>query len=153
MVAATSRSGVWRRSRKTDRMAAQNLESQIEQVARRAQYDLSSLGQTWALIGGLAVSARCEPRFTRDIDLAVALDDDQQAETLIHELQGRGYRVAWLLEQETAGRLATVRLHPPGDEHGVVLDLLFASSGIEPEIVAAAQPVEVTPGLEVPVAQ
>jgi hypothetical protein len=29
--------------------------------------------QPWALVGGLAVSVRVEPRFTRDIDLAVAV--------------------------------------------------------------------------------
>ena len=33
-----------------------------------------------------------------------------------------------------------------------MLDVLFASSGIEPEIVAAAEPLDVLPGLVVPVA-
>jgi predicted nucleotidyltransferase len=35
---------------------------------------------------------------------------------------------------------------------GIVADLLFASSGIEPEIVAAAEAIDVLPGLRVPVA-
>jgi hypothetical protein len=35
----------------------------------------------------------------------------------------------------------------------MLVDLLFASSGIEPEIVAAAERLEVLPGLTVPVAQ
>ena len=39
------------------------------------------------LVGGLAVSARCEPRFTRDIDIAVALADDAQAEKLVRALR------------------------------------------------------------------
>ena len=34
----------------------------------------------WALVGGLAVSARTEPRFTRDIDIVVAVEDDTRAE-------------------------------------------------------------------------
>jgi hypothetical protein len=34
-----------------------------------------------------------------------------------------------------------------------VVDLLFASSGIEAEIVAAAEPLEILPGLVVPVAR
>lgn len=34
----------------------------------------------------------------------------------------------------------------------VVVDLLFASSGVEPEIAAAADRLEILPGLEVPVA-
>jgi hypothetical protein len=33
-------------------------------------------------VGGLAVSSRCEPRFTRDLDLAVASPDDAAAEAL-----------------------------------------------------------------------
>jgi len=58
------------------------------------------------------------------------------------------------VEQEATRRLATIRLIPPGErERGVVVDLLFASSGIEPEIVAGAQIVEVMAGLSVPVAR
>ena len=51
-------------------------------------------------------------------------------------------------------RLATTRIVPPGEERdGLVVDLLFASSGVEAEVVAAAEPLEVLPGLRVPVAQ
>jgi hypothetical protein len=39
------------------------------------------------------------------------------------------------------------------DEEGIVLDLLFASSGIEPEIVMASEVLEILPGLELPVAR
>jgi hypothetical protein len=53
-----------------------------------------------------------------------------------------------LVEQEAAGRLATVRL----DKEGSVVDLLFASSGIEREIVTAAIDLEVIKGLRLPVA-
>ncbi|MGH8902184.1 MAG: hypothetical protein ACRDYA_11005 [Egibacteraceae bacterium] len=56
------------------------------------------------------------------------------------------------VEQTATGRLATVRLRPPG-KHANVVDLLFASSGIEPEIVAGAEPLEVLPGLTVRVAR
>jgi len=50
--------------------------------------------------------------------------------------------------------LATVRLALAGaDLSGAVIDLLFASSGIEPEIVDAADPIDVVPGFEVPVAR
>jgi hypothetical protein len=46
-----------------------------------------------------------------------------------------------------------MRLACPSDgDDGVVVDLLFASSGIEPEIVAAAETVEVVPGLSMPIA-
>jgi predicted nucleotidyltransferase len=115
--------------------------------------DLGELGARWAVVGALAVSARAEPRFTRDIDLAAAVDDDADAERLVHRLLDRRYRVSTLVEQEGTGRLATVRLVPPGEEgDGVVVDVLFASAGIEPEVVAAADWIEVFPGLTLPVA-
>lgn len=52
------------------------------------------------------------------------------------------------------GRLATMRLRVPGEEAGgVVADLLFASSGIEPEVAAEAEPLEVMGGVVLPVAR
>lgn len=109
--------------------------------------------QAMAVIGGLAVSVRTEPRFTRDVDLAMATATDGESEALVLTLQQRGYRVLAVLEHEN-GRMSTVRLLPPGgSEDGVVVDLLFASSGIEPEIVAEAELIEVLPGVVLPVAR
>jgi predicted nucleotidyltransferase len=123
-------------------------------VLRSVADTFGELGVPWALIGGLAVSVRAEPRFTRDIDLAVAVPDDTAAEQLIHRLTAFGFHVMLSLEQDVLGRLATVRLVPPGEnEEGIVVDLLFASSGIEPEICRDAERLEVAPGLYVPVAQ
>jgi hypothetical protein len=100
-------------------------------------------GKRAALLGGLAVSAWTEPRFTRDVDLAVAVDSDADAELLIRRLGEHGYKLWASVEQTATGRLATARLLPPDStEDGVVVDLLFASSGIEPEIVAAAAPID-----------
>lgn len=121
---------------------------------RRIAEFLEARDQPWALIGGLAISVRCEPRFTRDIDLAVAVADDASAETLVRELASRGYRVHLALEHQTLGRLATVRLIPPGESiEGVVVDLLFASSGIEAEICRDAEPLDLSGGVTVPVAR
>ncbi len=64
-------------------------------------------------------------------------------------LRAGGYRVLAHLEQTAARRLASVRL---GTEAGAVVDLLFASSGIETEIVAGSEALEVLPGVTVPVA-
>lgn len=113
--------------------------------------DLESLGVRWALIGGLAVSTRAEPRFTRDIDLCVVAADDKAAEHVTLCLRDLGYDVIALVEQEYVGRLATVRLAPPL-AGGVVVDLLFASSGVEGEIAAVAERLEILPGIVVPVA-
>lgn len=100
------------------------------------------------------MSVRAEPRFTRDVDVAVAIADDAAAEACVASLLTRGYQLSASVEQEAVGRLATVRLASPNSEiDGVIVDVLFASSGIEPEIVAMAEPLEVLPGLIVPVAQ
>lgn len=124
--------------------------NQLEAALRRAAADLTRCGAGWALIGGFAVSARTEPRFTRDVDVAVAVDDDDAAEGLIRVLLDSGYRLLATIDH-IGGRLATVRLASPltGD---VVVDLLFASSGIEPEIAEAADHLEIVPGLTLPVA-
>ncbi|MCA0438301.1 MAG: nucleotidyl transferase AbiEii/AbiGii toxin family protein [Actinobacteria bacterium] len=118
----------------------------------RLTRDLHSAAVQWALIGGFAVSARAEPRFTRDVDVCVLVDDDAGAERTTYAMGGLGYRVEALIEHEYADRLATVRLESPVTG-GVLVDMLFASSGIEPEVVAAAEALELVPGLVVPVAR
>lgn len=105
----------------------------------------------WALVGGLAVSARTQPRFTRDVDLAVAVDGDQQAEQIVHELATRGWSAYAVVEQESTGRLAQVRLRS-STTGSVTCDLLFASSGIEREVAAGADRMEVVEALALPVA-
>jgi hypothetical protein len=127
--------------------------SALETALRQAAADLTACHARFALVGGLAVSARAEPRFTRDIDLAVALDSDAEAEALVSDLMARGYRVLAQVEHESQGRLATARLALPerAETEGIVLDLLFASSGIEAALVETAEAVEVFPGIVVPV--
>jgi Nucleotidyl transferase AbiEii toxin, Type IV TA system len=121
----------------------------LEATLRQALKDLDACGCRWALVGGLAVGARAEPRATRDVDVAVAASGDEEAEQLVHAMLGKGYRLAMALEHDAVGRLATVRLTTKA---GLFLDLLFASSGIEPEIVASAGALTVLPRLRAPVA-
>lgn len=123
-------------------------------VLRRTAEALDARRQPWALVGGLAVSVRAEPRFTRDIDVATAVTDDAGAEALVSSLIGGGFRLRLSLEHDVLKRLATVRLTPPGEpEEGIVVDLLFMSSGIETDVCRDADRLEVAPGLTVPVAQ
>jgi predicted nucleotidyltransferase len=123
----------------------------LEAALRRIASDLQRHHRRWALVGGFAVSARAEPRFTRDIDAAVMVENDADAEGLVRALIADGYELLAAVEQDETGRLATVRLSsPPGRE--VVVDLLFASSGIEPEIARSAEPTEIVPGLTLPIA-
>ena len=125
----------------------------LEAALRQIGAGLTRAHVSFALVGGLAVSVRTEPRFTRDADLAVALASDAEAEALIRELRARDYRIDAIVEQEAAGRLATVRLTLSSESQGPVIDLLFASSGIEAEVVADAEPIELLPALTMGVAR
>jgi predicted nucleotidyltransferase len=126
-------------------------ESRLHAALRETCRDLADSHKQFALVGGLAVSARTQPRFTRDLDLVIALTNDNEAEELVRYFRSRNYRIEALVEHEAAGRLATVRLIPPA-ESGLFVDLLFASCGIEPEIVRAAEQLEIIEGLTIPVA-
>lgn len=126
-------------------------ETRLHAALRRIASDLAQSGAAYALVGGLAVSARTEPRFTKDVDIAIGVRADREAEGLMEFLRNRGYRIEAIVEQEQKSRLAAVRLISP-EQSGLVVDLLFASSGIEEEIVQAADPLEIIEGLTVPVA-
>lgn len=124
----------------------------LEELLRRIGADLRELDVEFALVGGLAVSVWTEPRFTRDVDLALSVPDDGRAEAIVASLRRRGWVVHTLLEHDAAGRLAAVRLARSERGSVPVVDLLLASSGIETETVSAAIPTELLPGLTVPVA-
>ena len=125
-------------------------EAPLHRALRRATQDLTAVGAEFALVGGIAISTRTEPRFTRDIDLAIRVDDDSAAEALVVEL---GYAVVATAEHRALRRLATARLRAPGGADAPIVDLLFASSSIEPEVVAAAERLRLSASLEVPVAR
>ncbi len=111
--------------------------------------DLREQGAAFAVVGGLAASARGEVRFTRDVDVAVAVGSDEAAEALLFGLSRGGYVVVATVEQEATSRLATARLR---HRDGIVCDLAFATSGIEGEVVRGAEELELFPGLLVPTA-
>lgn len=125
----------------------------LEAALRKISTELTQAGVPFALVGGLAVSVRTEPRFTRDADLVVALPTDAEAEALIHDLRAHDYGIEAVVEQEAVGRLATVRLIPSHEPQAPVVDLLFASSGIEAEVVADAEPIDLLPQLRMGVAR
>ena len=96
---------------------------------------------------------RAEPRFTKDVDVAVAVADDEEAESIVNRLQVRGYALASLVEQDYVHRLATARLvRPRAGTSSAFIDLLFANAGIEDEIVRRADRLEVLPDVFMPVA-
>ena len=124
--------------------------------AERAQHlleTLTALNHQSALVGGLAVSARTRPRFTRDIDFAVAVASDKEAEELVLAMQRQGFHLLQVIEQEAKKVLSTVRFrHPDDRENEPSVDLLFGSTGIEGEIVRNATPIKIAKGISVPVA-
>ncbi len=123
----------------------------LEESAREVAAWLSSHSVQYALIGGIAVSFRTIERTTKDIDFAVAVRTDSDAESVIRGLRGLGYEVHTLLEQSRMGRIATVRLIKK-NRGKAFIDLLFASSGIEREVATGAEEIEIFPKLRVPVA-
>ena len=125
----------------------------LEAALRKISTELIQARVPFALVGGLAVSVRTEPQFTRDADLVVALATDAEAEALIHNLRAHDYGIEAVVEQEAVGRLATVRLIPSREPQAPVVDLLFASSGIEAEVVADAEPIDLLPQLRMGVAR
>jgi hypothetical protein len=124
-------------------------EPYLAEALIRLDADLRALRVEWAVVGGLAVSARAEPRTTRDIDAAIVVAGDEEAERIIRLLRDRGYVLDTVLEQTGVGRLSAARLLRQGDNQGILVDLLFASSGIEAE----ADVLEILPGLFTPVAK
>lgn len=126
----------------------QELENSIKEVITW----LNSQKIGYALVGGLAVSFRTVERFTKDIDIIIAVSDDLQAEKVVREISSLGYRVKTLLEQTKHGKIATVRLIKDGAYGVVFVDLLFASSGIEQEVVISSDKIEVFPDFHLNVA-
>jgi hypothetical protein len=110
-------------------------EQALADIVRR----LRQHGVGFALVGGLGVSVRAEVRFTRDVDVAIATPDDASLEALVRDLCTHGYETVALVEHEARGRLAAVRLQSAG---GVAIDLIAASCGIEPQLVARATSVD-----------
>lgn len=127
--------------------------TRLEKALRALAGELDRREIDWALVGGMAVGSRAEPRTTRDIDVVVIVEDDEEVESLVADLRGSGYRILSALEHQDLERLATVRMTGPQGAQGVVVDLLFASSGIESSIAREAERLEIVPGLVVPVAR
>lgn len=114
-----------------------------------AAHALRQRKERFALVGGLAVSIHGEVRFTRDVDLAVVVADDEAAERLVYGLRAEGFQPFASVEHGERERLSTVRLLSP---LGVKIDLIFATSGIEAEVVERAVVIDVPGTGSLPVA-
>lgn len=124
-----------------------HLEEYVKSVAKH----LRGLDVEFAVVGGIAVSLRTIERFTKDVDFAISVESDREAESVVESLRQAGFRIAMFLERDEDGRLATVRL-TSGGEVEVFVDLLFATAGIENEVIGDATQLEVFPGFVVKLA-
>ena len=101
-------------------------QASLHQLLRQVATAFEVLDIPFALVGGFAVSVRAEPRFTRDVDVLVAVADDSEAESLIRALRAHGLAPFSLVEQAATGRLATARLR---NERGT--DLCQVQRGVQ----------------------
>lgn len=146
----------------------------LERAYARLADAFDSLEAPWALAGSLAVSARVEPRYTTHATVILPVTDDQVAQDIIEGLTGSGYMLLTLTERASF-RPLDVEEGPTGDfeiirpdegritEVGFVdadtpdrelfVDLCFHDSKIEPEIVRAADRLEILPDQSMPVAR
>lgn len=125
----------------------------LPELLTRAVADLEDSGVQFAVVGGLAVGVYAEPRFTKDVDLAISSMSDADAEQLTASMFRRGYQLVSQLENKPDRRLRAVRLKLRSDDNCPLVDLLFDASGIESEAVEHAEVTEVFPGVVAPVAR
>ena len=73
------------------------------------------------------------------MDFAVAVATDEAAESLAREMQGAGFELTMLVEQEAKDVIATLRFcGPRAETHDPMIELVCATCGIEEEVVAEA---------------
>lgn len=106
--------------------------------------DLEARRIRFALVGGVALGTYVEPRFTKDLDFSVALSDERSQDGLVRELKAARYREESLLVRRSNGDVIGIRFYTPDTESREPnLDLLFAATGIEEEIIRDAEPIKV----------
>jgi len=79
----------------------------------------------------------------------VAVTSDAAMEALVRALAAAGFGPTATVEHELRKGLATARLE---SGNGMIVYLLAASCGVEPEVVARATPVAIEGAGEIPVA-
>lgn len=116
----------------------------LQRTFARAVAEFGQAGVPFAVVGGVAVGVRAEPRVTRDLDFALVVDSDAEAEQILHSLQARGFLIQSVFEN-AAKRISTVRTLRR-ESPRVFVDLLLHNSRIEREIVEEAT-TETLPGV------
>jgi hypothetical protein len=101
---------------------------------------LEKEGIAYALVGGMAVSLRGQPRVTADVDMVIAIDVDR-ALALVGRLGQSKFQPLFDGIEEVIERAFILPLRHRSTH--VKLDLAIGLSGFERQSIARAQPVEV----------
>lgn len=119
-------------------MSQAETETMLEALAR-----LGRLTTAWprpaCLIGGVAVSARVHPRFTKDLDLLITVEHGE-IDALIDLARRQGYDVS-SLDRELADA-GLLRLPGPAARPGPSVDLITVDSRWLEEVVRRATPLD-----------
>jgi hypothetical protein len=109
---------------------------------------LGRLRVGWYVFGAQAVLHWGRPRFTQDIDVTVQLGSVQTSH-LVEELQKAGFA---LRVEGTPAFIRQTRVLPlEFGSSGWALDVVLGGPGLEEEFQQRAVPVEVAPGVTVPI--
>lgn len=119
----------------------------LANAIRALSTDLTACGVPHALVGGLAVSVRTEPRFTRDVDVVAVIGKDD-VDAIARRLAAHGHAIEAIMAGADDDSVAGIRLR----HRSVREDVLLTFSGLEAEACASAERIEVLPGVIVPVA-
>ena len=136
-----------RRTARSKRVQESRLAARISTLLAIAVKALKDEDVAFCVVGGLARSVLAEPRTTKDVDLAIAAGSEAEADRIVFGMVRRGFVVRELFQRKN--QLATIRLTHGADSTRV--DLLFATSGIEALVVAAAREMDVGKGVRAPV--
>lgn len=145
------------------------LANDLERSYARLAAAFDATEAPWALAGSLAVSARLEPVYMTHASVILSVKDEEVAHAILDGLEEAGLRLLSVTDQMSVknwdhehgrpadlanieiehhpnGLVAGARLVDDSDDRDLEVDLIFAASGIESEITAAAEPLEILPG-------
>ena len=113
---------------------------------------LEELQRPWAIVGALACNEYVEePRFTSDIDIAIAIGENDNS--FLSELSNLGYVLLETSIHPEKEFVTSARLLGLDSEFGrFFIDILLNSTGIENEITSRASKKEILPNLVIPIA-
>lgn len=130
-------------------VAASELGRAFGQTLAEVRDLLQAQNVRFALIGGIAVGLRAEPRATKDVDLVISVDASRAPDVLA-DLEGHGFTT---VRHGLPGPGAVVRLHRVGpDGVRAWVDLLFEGTDLERSLLDRATTELLFGGVALPVA-